>query len=92
MTVQDTSREAYEAIKPTLTERQQQVLAVLKRCDCMCNFQIAQQLGWPINCVTGRVKELRDKNKVEKDGDKRIGPPNRLPVYYWKAVRTETLF
>ena len=90
--IRDTSRKAFEFIKPSLTERQKQVLAVLERCDCMCNFQIAQQAGLPINCVTNRVGELLEKGKIMQDGEKRPGPPtNKLNVYWWRAVK-DTLF
>lgn len=92
MTVQDTSLEAYEAIKPTLTDRQKQVLAVLKRCDCMCNYQIAQQAGLAINCITNRVGELLKKGEIVQDGKKRPGPPSGRNVYYWRAVKAKTLF
>jgi DNA-binding IclR family transcriptional regulator len=59
----------------------------------LCNYEIAGRLGWPINRVCNRVGELRKKGLVVKDGDKRPGPPtNRLNVYYWRAVKAETLF
>lgn len=34
---------------------------------------VAEILGWPINCVTGRVRELLDSNYIEERGSVRVG-------------------
>lgn len=56
---------AYEDnVKPVIGHRQQQVLTAIEELQPCCNQEIANHLKWPINMVTGRVKELRDKRRV----------------------------
>jgi len=45
---------AYRMIKPELPEKRQRVY-------------VARELGWPINCVTGRVTELRDVHHLIRE-------------------------
>lgn len=60
-----TSLEAYYGFtKPKLGTRQRQVFEVVEALQPVCNQQIAEYLGWPINMVTGRVKELRDAGNL----------------------------
>lgn len=69
MSVQETSLEAYEEIKPTLGEKQRMVLSLLeKTIKPMTNSEIARALGWSINRVTPRVFELREKGVVAEAG------------------------
>lgn len=63
--ISHTSREAYASLLPKLSEKQQLVLDALGELGVANNRTIARQLGWEINRVTGRVKELRDKGRVE---------------------------
>lgn len=86
MTVQDTSREAYDFIKPLLGERQREVLVVLEDSTVkLCNQDIADRLGWPINTVTPRVKELREMGMVEESHRAPYGPTGRT-VMFWKTA------
>lgn len=88
--IQDTSRQAYEGVMPTIGKRQAMVLAVLKRCGPLSNSEIARELGWEINKVTPRVKELRDAKLVFEMG-KRTCRVNGTNVLIW-GVPTDTLF
>lgn len=55
----------YRMIKPDLPEKRQRVYEViLAHPNGITNKDIAKALRWPINCVTGRVAELRDKEKL----------------------------
>jgi len=75
MEVRQTSLEAYEHIKPTLSLRQQEVLEVINR-GPITSFDTAKALSLPINCVTGRIKELNDYGLVtdhSKVTDKNTG-------------------
>ena len=68
-----------------LTRRQVQVLQALKNELGMgTNRMIAKKLGWDINRVTGRVKELRSKGLVKYAGDFVDKETNRT-VNLWKA-------
>ena len=55
----------YSMIKPKLPEKRMRVYEViLSHPEGVTRKQIAKHLGWPINCVTGRVTELRDKEHL----------------------------
>lgn len=61
--VQQTSLDAFERIKPSLGERQRQVLRVflLNRRKSYTNHELARELKLEINTVVPRVYELREK-------------------------------
>lgn len=67
MTVATTSKEAYQKLKK-LGDKQQQVLDALGDLGIASNQDIAEALGWSINRVTGRMKELRDYGYVAVHG------------------------
>ena len=68
-----------------LSLRQIQVLKILKdEIGMGTNRMIAKKLGWDINRVTGRVKELRSKGLVKYAGDFVDKETNRT-VNLWKA-------
>ena len=68
-----------------LTKRQVQVLQILhSELGFATNRMIARKLGWDINRVTGRVKELREKGLVEYAGDFQDKETNRT-VNLWKV-------
>lgn len=64
--IQPTSLQAYNQIKPTLSYRQAQVLEYLKTYGSSTNSEIARALGRPINCITGRMREVVKKGLVVK--------------------------
>jgi len=61
--MQPTSLAAFKTVD--LPRREGQVFECLKKLGSAPNEIIAQALGWKINCVTGRVKRLREKGLVE---------------------------
>ena len=64
-----TRNATYSMIKPDLPEKRQRVYEViLQHPQGVTRKQIAGELGWPINCVTGRVTELRDSGFIIEDG------------------------
>jgi predicted transcriptional regulator len=85
MVIQQTSLFAYREAKEHLGEKQRRVYDLLsEHYGPMCNQEIANHLHWPINCVTPRVKELRDMGYVKENG-KSYGPSGRL-VIFWETV------
>lgn len=48
------------------------------------NFDIARELGWEINRVTGRVKELREMDLVE-EAYREVHPVTNRRVIYWQV-------
>ena len=76
--IQPTSLEAYNILKPQLGERQKQVYNVIKLYPGVCNLDIRRITSIPINSVTPRVKELREKGLVIQNGYKIDRPDKRL--------------
>ncbi len=74
--------EAFYYILETLGERQEQVFKTIKEIQPCSNLMISKKLNLPINCVTGRVKELRDF-AVVRFYKKDICPETRMKVTYW---------
>ena len=70
--IRSTSLKAYyQDVLPTLGKRHKSVLrALLCAKRPVTNTELAKHLGWSINTVTPRCKELREKGIV-KEGDKR---------------------
>ena len=63
--VQQTSIEAYGSIRNELVGRQKQVYKLIKAMQPVNNRQISSACHLPINSITLRVKELREKGLVK---------------------------
>lgn len=87
MTIQITSRQAFASIKTTIGPKQSAVYNSIDRNVSICNMDIAEDLGLPINSITGRTKELREMNLVEED-EKVIHPKTGKTVIKWKIKRS----
>lgn len=85
MTAQATSRLAYQQVEATLGRRQQEVLEALKRKPLQTNNELAAFLGWPINIITPRVKELRELSKVAQNGTRPCRITGRTAMV-WEAI------
>jgi len=70
MGVQSTSLEAYTDLLYELGEKQEIVLETIQQHPNASNHDLARILHWEINCVTGRVKELREMGYVLENGEK----------------------
>jgi len=67
--VQNTSTESYYKFSASeLGKRQLQVWECLKVFGPMSNRELSKRVGLPINCVTGRMKELREMGAVIDNG------------------------
>ena len=62
--MQMTSLSAYSDVKKNLNRKQQNVYEAIEEIGPATNRQLAEHLGWPINSITPRVLELRQKSKV----------------------------
>lgn len=79
------------AYKEPKDQSRQKVFSAIQKLQPCTNQQISEYLGWEINRITGRVKELREKNLVQcakKDKDTVSG---RL-VNYWETVKWQLNF
>lgn len=67
MTVASTSLAAYDNLRETgkLSARQQQVMAVIQPGRDYSLQELVMLCGLPVNCVSGRVKELKDAKALE---------------------------
>lgn len=83
--IQQTSLEAYKAILPELSDKQQTIFEVIAKHPNMSNHDIARFLNWEINTVTPRVNELREMGVVGYRGDKLDRTTNRN-VMMWEIV------
>jgi len=67
MNIQPTSLQAYFGeVVPSLGNRQKIVIEAFLT-NTFTNAELGKYLGWPINTVTPRVKELRDKGYLVED-------------------------
>lgn len=93
--MQQTSLDAYFVdVKPKLNEKQTQVFRAIEAICPASNKQIANYLGWPINSVTPRVLELRQKRQVRSayvadDGGRKahFWATNAVAEQYFDEVR-----
>jgi len=83
--IQKTSLEAYQVLIPDLGNQQETVYNTITEHPDSCNHELAKLLGWEINRVTPRVKELRDKGLVVCTHTKIDNSTNRS-VMCWKTV------
>ena len=83
--IQETSKIAYESVENELGERQRKVYVFLKGVIKASNMQISKCLNLPINQITPRVLELRQKGLVKMDKID-LCPQTGRRVIYWKVV------
>jgi len=84
--VTDTSLEAFKEVKKDIGKRQLEVYNAIKELGHGTNTMISKWLNLPINCVTPRVKELRDK-KLVGASIVDICPITKRRAIYWKCVK-----
>ena len=89
--VRNTSlRVFYGEVKPNLGDRQKVVYDEIAKHDSITNSELAISLNMTINRITPRCKELRDKNLVIEDVERKCRVTGRN-VKAWRIVRS-TLF
>lgn len=86
MPVQQTSIDAYRSLN--LPPRQMAVLEVLLR-GGFTDFEVAERLRLPINCITGRRNELVSKGLVRDTGSRRKNRYSEHLAIVWAAARRE---
>ena len=81
--VQPTSLEAFMSIRDELGPKQQIVLKALEIVGHASNKELVTLVGWPINCITPRILELREMGLVEYDSE-RIDPLTGRSEMVWR--------
>lgn len=82
--MQQTSLLAYRSLE-RIGQKQKACYSAIQALVSASNYDIAKLLGWDINRVTGRVKELRELNLV-KESYRDIHPVTDRKVIYWSVV------
>ena len=62
------SRQAMAVMAPITGACRIEVMRVIRQMGPITRQDIGHELGWAINSVTGRVRELLDKNNICEDG------------------------
>lgn len=83
--VQQTSLDAFKIVREDLGSRQEEVYLFLTRFGPANNNMIAQSLKMPINSITPRVKELREKKLVGVDHEEPCPITGRNTIF-WRVV------
>lgn len=76
--------ESFANLEPKAGTRRAEVLAVVRAAGRtgVTRQELAKQLNWPINAVTGRVTELRDQHElIVEPGDQRQGVKGNNVLY-----------
>jgi len=68
-----------------LGRKQRAVLAFIAKYGPITSRQLSEMMGWPVNRITGRVKELRQMDMV-KGLDKVFDNETRREVNRWVAI------
>lgn len=70
---------------PHLGKTQREVLEAIRSLGKCHNRQIAKHLDWEINRVTGRVRELFEKEQICEAGTQKVLDTNRT-VTLWQII------
>jgi hypothetical protein len=84
--VTETSLLAYEEVLKDLGSRQQEVYFAIKQLREADNLTIAKYLNLPINSITPRTLELREK-KLVGVAKVDLSPITHRKVIFWKCVK-----
>ena len=67
--IHSNTRAAYASVAPVTGQACIEVLRVIRESQPITRQDIAASLGWEINRVTGRVRELLDNSKIIEAGN-----------------------
>lgn len=84
--IQQTSLLAYKSLEE-VGRKQRACFNVIKQRGAAANYDIAHTLGWDINGVTPRVKELRELGLV-RQAYKALHPITDRKVIYWEVIES----
>ncbi len=84
--MQETSLQAWHQIKNRRGTNQQKVYNMIVYLGEANNRELSEILNWPINRITPRVKELRDKRLVGVSRTGKDQKTKRMTIY-WKVVK-----
>jgi len=86
--IQETSIQAIEHVRKTLSAREKKVRQVLLEHGPQTLFEIAARLGVPDHTISGRITRLHDFHEVIEDtGERRKNPRSGRPAIVWRINR-----
>ena len=82
-----TQSAAWESIQSKLPLSRREVFHAIQDAgaDGISTLGISQRLHWPINCVSGRITELRETGYVIDSGRRCVNPSGKKAIV-WKAA------
>ena len=81
----NTSLDAWADVRSRLGDRQESVMTALEIAEQpLCDVELSERLGWPINRVTPRRGELVDLGLVEDAGVEKWRGRRR---HFWRVAR-----
>lgn len=84
MVMRQTSVEAYNELD--LGKRQREVYKAIEKLQYATNTMISKYLKLPINCITGRTRELFKKNLIKKSHTS-WDPITKHKAIYWTLTK-----
>jgi len=84
--MQQTSLEAYKEISSELSSRCFQVYKAIREIEPCTLAMISKRMNLPINCITGRVFELRCKYKKVAYAGTNICPVTKHKAMFWRTI------
>jgi hypothetical protein len=83
---QRTSREGAEHVQPSLGDRQQAVLEIIRARRGCTIHEIAVRLGVPDGSASARVRELTLQGRVRDGGTRKRNPHSGVSAIVWVAA------
>ena len=81
----NTRNQSFKLLQKDLGRNQQAVFKQIKRLKKAALFEVTESLGWPINCVSGRITELKTQGKIKEVGTK-FNPVTRRTVTVYEIA------
>ncbi len=82
--MKDTRKESLESIAVVLPERRFKVYEAIKNSfDGLSVYDIVALLGWPINCVSGRISELARDKHILDSSRRKVNPGSGKRCVVW---------
>ena len=76
---------SWRYVRDDLTQRQKTIYMVIKEYQPLALFEMVRILDKPINEISGRVSELKQKNKIQITGHK-INPKSRKRCSLYSVI------
>jgi predicted transcriptional regulator len=84
--IKDTQRHAWEWLQEKLPKKRAAVFGAILSSDYRGGatiYEIAEDLKWPINCISGRVTELADAGLIHDSQQRRNNRYSGKPCIVW---------